>query len=330
MPRLQVSSISCDQGRAVRMFRRLESGIRAPADPMDRFRRFWRQPSLHYRNFQLLFGPLAYTLLVVAGFLLVAPTWSSQLVGALDRRLGGFGIGQLLERLPLFRVLAAGYLGTVGLIAFRLRRDLRHRRALLVPFVFSSAAAIPVALTGWFSYPESPLLLAVAGIAAVTAVAGAILGMLAANDIFGLRDARLVPRPVDHSGLGWMPIEQRWVESILEAAVPSTGDDDVPGMDSVDLDEFWPDYIADVPLHFRLGLRASTWLITLWPILTLQHLRTFHGLDADARDAILSGFASSDSFLLRQVAFVIKTTASFAYFRDADVQGHFASAYESE
>lgn len=297
---------------------------------MDRLRRFWRQPSLHYRNFQLVFGPLGYVCLLAGALLLVAPQWSASLVGGLDQMLGGFGVGRLLERLPLFRVLAAAYIGSVGFVAFWMRRDLRHRRALLAPFVVFLVAAVPVSLTGWFTYPESPLLLVVGLAAALVALAAAVLGTLAANDVFGVPDARLVPRPAEHSRLGWSRFEQRWVESILEATLPSHPDEELPGLDAVDLDDFWPRFIADVPLHFRFGLRASTWVITFWPIVTLRAMRTFHGLDADVRDEMLQDFATSESFLLRQIAFVVKTTASFAYFQDPGVQSHFESAYRNE
>ncbi|MFB6351069.1 MAG: hypothetical protein ABEK29_04685, partial [Bradymonadaceae bacterium] len=121
--------------------------------------------------------------------------------------------------------------------------------------------------------------------------------------------------------------EHRWMETILAAMLPDLPAEEFVGVEAADLAEFWPEYLANVPLHFRLGLRLSTWLITIWPIVTFRSWRTFHGLTARDRDEVLRAIEHSRFFVVRQMTFVFKTTAGFAYFSDPETRQLFPSAY---
>lgn len=113
----------------------------------------------------------------------------------------------------------------------------------------------------------------------------------------------------------WTRFERRWRDALMAAVLPPAADGSLPGLGDLDLDGFWRELRAAAPPVLRAGLRASVWALALAPLL-LGRRRTFLGLSADERDALLARAAGSRSYLLRQMALTLKTLACFAYFRD--------------
>jgi len=294
---------------------------------MEAIRRFWRQPSTHYRNFQIAFAILALHFLIPAAVYLGAPSAAVEQFSALNRWLGGEAYRMPEVGADLFRYLAVAYVAALGTICIWMQRDLRARSTALVPLVLLKGFAALLWAGGYLAGPGAPAM----GAAAILdlAVCAAFVGFTVAarEDIRRLSDRVLIPRPTERSELGWTGFEQRWVESILAATLPPRPEEDVPGFAEVELGEFWEQLSERAPLHFRLGLRLSTWVVTFWPIATFRSARSFHGLSADDRDEVLRSIEHSKFFLFRQVTFVFKTTAGFAYFRDPAMQRRFPGAY---
>jgi len=294
---------------------------------MEPIRRFWRQPSTHYRNFQIAFALLFLNFVIPTGVYLFAPAWALEQFAALNTWLGGAEWAFPEARSRLWRYLGTANVAALAFMCWWLLRDLRNRRSVLGPLVFLKGAAGTLWLAGYLQSPASPAMLAAALFDAVTCAAVLVFGLLAWADIQGRSDGVLVPEPVGASPLGWAHFEHRWMETILEATLPALPEEERPGIEAVDLEVFWPEYLREVPLHFRLGLRLSTWMITFWPILTFRAVRTFHGLSADGRDEVLQSIEHSRLFVIRQMTFVFKTTAGFAYFSDVEARQVFPSAY---
>jgi hypothetical protein len=294
---------------------------------MSAIRRFWTQASIHYRNFQLAYGAMGVVCAMLALLAIVAPGWLLGIGAAIDGWLGGaaWSVGELGR--DLVRTVGAAYFVASALMFGWVRRDVRNRRLAtrLLMFVHGSGAA---ALIGGFGLGAGhPSLLVAAG--GEFLVCLTVLGFagVASADIQGVPDPRLVPEPVGTTPLGWTYLEQRWVDAVIRASLPANPSTGHPGVGGVDLEEFWPSYMRRVPLHFRLGLRASTWVLGLWPIVTGRTLGTFVSLDDDGRDEVLQEVAESRFFVVRQIIFILKTTVGFAYFSDPDMRKQFPSAY---
>ncbi|MGM0559080.1 MAG: hypothetical protein ACQEVA_22035 [Myxococcota bacterium] len=291
------------------------------------FRRFWTQPSTHYRNFQLVFALLFVNFAIPATFYVFAPEVALGQFSELDVMLGGAGWTLDGPGHPFWRFLGAANVLTLAFMCFWLMRDLRNNKPVLVPLVFLKGMATVLWLGGFALEPAHPVMLAAGIFDGLTCVAFVVFATLAFEEILGLTDPELVPRPAGRSAMGWMNFEQRWAESVLAAAFPASPDGGLPGVEQADFDSFWHRFAGDVPMHFKMGLRAATWVVTLWPMLSFRSLRTFHGLDADRKDEVLRALDGSGSFILRQVGFVLKTAASFAYFSDPALRAGFPSAY---
>ncbi len=68
-----------------------------------------------------------------------------------------------------------------------------------------------------------------------------------------------------------------------------------------------------LPFPANAGYRATLWAVGLAPVVLKRKLQLFDQLPPEEQQQILKGFAKSDSYLLRQVALLIKTTGSFSH-----------------
>ena len=113
---------------------------------------------------------------------------------------------------------------------------------------------------------------------------------------------------------GWSALELRWLRLLMDATVP-----DLPeraGLPGVDLTTFWPELGRVAPPLLRFGLRVTTWAFTWLPTVLPRYHKPFFWLSPDQRDAFLSQMATTDVFVLRQLAATLKVIACFALFRD--------------
>ena len=294
---------------------------------MTSLRRFWTQPSTHYRNFQIVFTLLALNFAIPTLQYVIAPEAAMDAFASLNAWLGGAAWEFPESESRFWRYLGTANVAALAFMCVWMLRDLRHRYATVWPLTFLKGTAATLWIAGYLAAPEYPAMLAAGIFDALTCVAFVVFATLAYADTHGMPHQHLVPRPVGVSPLGWSQLEHRWMRSILDATLPADPDGRLPGVGEVDLEDFWPEYRQNVPLQFRLGLRAATWAITLWPILTFKSIRPFHRLSDDAKDDVLRSIEDSRFFVVRQLTFVMKTTAGFAYFRDGGIKAKFPTAY---
>ena len=294
---------------------------------MNAFRRFWNQPSTHYRNFQIAFALLALNFAIPTLSYLFAPEYAIGQFASLNETLGGAVYDFPESQSRFWRYLGTANVAALAFMCLWLMGDLRRRWSTIVPLTFLKGTAATIWLVGFLSATAYPAMLAASLFDYATCLAFVVFGTLAYADIQGHPDAVLVPEPAGGTEMGWTRFEQSWAEAILEATLPPNPEAGLPGLETIELKSFWDEYVQQVPLHFRLGLRAATWAVTFWPILTFRSFRTFHGLSKGAKDEVLQSIEHSRFFVIRQLTFVLKTTAGFAYFRDRDVQDLFPTAY---
>lgn len=125
---------------------------------------------------------------------------------------------------------------------------------------------------------------------------------------------RIVPQTPDRRVTHWMRFERRWRDALLEAIVPAHGDT-VLGLAEVDTANFWPRFQERAPRLLRFGVRASVWLLTFMPLITIGRFRTFGRLSPADRDRCLAKWNGHRSYLVRQLVTTLKIVACFAYFR---------------
>jgi hypothetical protein len=103
------------------------------------------------------------------------------------------------------------------------------------------------------------------------------------------------------------PFEQRWARVIGRALLPvgllgGTVDD-------VDIGEKWADECRRSRWDAALLLHVSLWLAWLAPLWMGRALRTFGGLDDQARVEVLEALLKSRRYLIRMAALFLKITA---------------------
>jgi hypothetical protein len=82
--------------------------------------------------------------------------------------------------------------------------------------------------------------------------------------------------------------------------------------------------LTDMPRPHALGFRGAFVGVQLvLPLAMLGRPTTFTRLDAEARERALERLAKHRGYLLRQLALLLKTAASFAYFQMPSVRAHF-------
>lgn len=106
--------------------------------------------------------------------------------------------------------------------------------------------------------------------------------------------------------------ERRWAQALLEAFAPPESRGLSPEPQEVDyvagfrrmLDSFTP--------RASLGLRAALWISALAPVWMQGRPRSVARLPMAGRTELLRKLLEHRSFLVRELAFLLKTSASFA------------------
>ncbi len=294
---------------------------------MSSLRHFWTQASLHHRNFQIVCTGLCVACLLLGLAAALVPGELLGAVVAIDEWLGGSAVSFSGTAVVLVQLGGTAYFVASAAMIRWLQDDLRRRHAGLTSFLFLHAAAAVAALGVFATATGHPILLVAGGVEAIVVAGAGLIAGLARMDIQGRPEGLLVPQPVGETPLGWTRLEQCWADAMLRAALPADPASGRPGLEEVDLEEFWPGYIRRVPLHFRLGLRAATWVVAVWPLVTGRTFGTFLALSDRERDEVLSAIAESPFFPVRQIPFILKTTVGFAYFSQPDIQQRFPEAY---
>jgi hypothetical protein len=119
---------------------------------------------------------------------------------------------------------------------------------------------------------------------------------------------------------GWTRLERRWLAALCAALVPADAAGRLPGLAAVDTARFWTACARAAPPLLRFGLRASVWVLTLWPLVALGRPALLHRLSPARRDLVLARAAASRSWLVRQMVATVKLLACFAYFADPGVR----------
>lgn len=308
---------------------------------MHAIRRFWSQPSTHYRNFQLVYALLFLNFAIPTLLYVFAPGRAMEGFSQLNVLLGG-GALETPVGWSFWRVLGAANVAALAFMCLWVMLNLRERLTVVVPLIFLKGTAAALWLVAYFQSSSvvpsgAPVMLAAGIFDVLTCGAFAVFALVAYADIQDKPEAALVPRPVRSSPLGWAGFEHRWAEAALSAALPGlpgsqeedgsglTGDQ--PGFADADTTGYWEEFARHLPMHFRFGLRLATWALTFWPIFSFRSIRLFHRLSADRQDEILQSIDGSRFFLVRQIVFVLKTVAAMAYFRDPSIQQRYDSAY---
>ena len=115
--------------------------------------------------------------------------------------------------------------------------------------------------------------------------------------------------------------ELRCLSAVFDAVLPSGASHAIRlGAGDVPLDRFVADLVQHAPAHFRMGLRACIWLVTLAPPLVLGRWRTFVGLSPKERLDLLDRLGRSSTYLVREVPLFFKTVACLGFCGLPEVQ----------
>jgi hypothetical protein len=116
-------------------------------------------------------------------------------------------------------------------------------------------------------------------------------------------------------------VERGFVQAILEAYAPPTSREGlVPHEGEVDYVNAFQ-LIADGSTdRARIGVRAGLWIIALAPLWLGVAFATMSGLPVEKRAAILDRMLSSNAFIVRELALLIKISAAFALMGTASVR----------
>ena len=114
-----------------------------------------------------------------------------------------------------------------------------------------------------------------------------------------------------------LPTQERWRNALLIAMIPAPGGD-LPGLEALDLREFWRVFDAGAPVHLRAGMRVAAATLAGALPRALGHGCGLEALDARDKDAVIQRAARIP--LLRELVQVAKIVACLAYFDDDSIQ----------
>lgn len=106
--------------------------------------------------------------------------------------------------------------------------------------------------------------------------------------------------------------ERRWAQALLEAFAPPGAGGLAPQAGEVDYVAGFQRMLASFTWRAALGLRAALWIGALAPLWMWGRLRSVTKLSVDRRTRLLRELLAHRLFLVRELAFLLKTAASFA------------------
>src|SRR5688500_12436877 len=113
--------------------------------------------------------------------------------------------------------------------------------------------------------------------------------------------------PVGSSALRLFRFERRWLVRIFESLLPSGVAPRFPIVAAdVPMGRFIDDLLRHAPLLSVIGLRAGLWMLMLAPPVAIGRWRSFLGLEASDRLAVLDDMRRSRHYLVREVALLFK------------------------
>lgn len=92
------------------------------------------------------------------------------------------------------------------------------------------------------------------------------------------------------------------------------------GARDVPLDRFVEDLARYAPRRVVWGLRATLWILVFCPPFVIGRFRTFVGLDADERHAVLEALRASDVYLVREIPLFFKMLGCLGFCGLPEVQ----------
>lgn len=111
-----------------------------------------------------------------------------------------------------------------------------------------------------------------------------------------------------------LTFERRWLLSVFDAIMPAHASPTLPlGAKDLPLDRFVDDLTRISPMQFRLGLRATIWLIALSPWFVLRRATTVSGLSQAERVVLLDRLAVNDIYLVRELPMMLKMLVGLGY-----------------
>ena len=125
--------------------------------------------------------------------------------------------------------------------------------------------------------------------------------------------------------LGWTKKEQHWAHELFIAALP--GSKNYPGIDKVDLTQFWSQFNKAGPPTLKLGFRASIWVLNFAAPMHIGQWNMFCNLSESEKNLALERCAKSKSGMVRQMVEIIKIIVCMAYFQDQEVQKQFRGEF---
>jgi hypothetical protein len=131
------------------------------------------------------------------------------------------------------------------------------------------------------------------------------------NDLGGLAAPS---EPAGRSLLRLFRFERRWLARVFETVLPSGTDPTMAlGARDVPMGRFVDDLLVNAPLLTVVGLRAALWMVMLAPLPCLRRFRTFTGLNAGERSALLDRLRRSDRYLVRESVILFKIVACLGF-----------------
>jgi acyl-CoA reductase-like NAD-dependent aldehyde dehydrogenase len=107
--------------------------------------------------------------------------------------------------------------------------------------------------------------------------------------------------------------ELAWGRATMEAIYATAPDPRLPGpVPAGQWDSFIQDMLSSVPPLAGMGLRAGLWVAGFSPIFALRKLATLERVSPEERQRAIQTMSSSDLYLIRQIAILLKTTGGFA------------------
>ena len=120
--------------------------------------------------------------------------------------------------------------------------------------------------------------------------------------------------------MGLFGFEKRWLLRIFDAVLPPGHGTLEIGARDVPLEGLIDDLFEVAPGQFSLGLRAATWVVTLFGPLLAGRLRTFGGLSREDRAAVLARLSTSRFYVLREIPMLLKMVACLGWGGMPEVQ----------
>jgi hypothetical protein len=108
-------------------------------------------------------------------------------------------------------------------------------------------------------------------------------------------------------------MERRWAAVAIETMFPSGVAPGVRGADAIDTGAALEGVCQTVPARVALGLRASVWLLALSPLIVAFRFRTLASLAAAEREKVVLALLSHRSYLLRQLALLLKAFGALMF-----------------